>query len=120
MPPKPTRIALDTPRSPCPVACALDVVGDRWTLVVLRDLMLGRTQFKDFLASPEKISTNILSERLARLVAYGLVEKSPSTSHPGRSAYVLTERGRSLQPLLEAVRDWGLAHIEGTDARLGA
>ena len=60
-------------RSPCPVACSLDIFGDRWTLLVIRDLFFGRTRFKDFAASPEGIPTNILTQRLERLMARGII-----------------------------------------------
>jgi DNA-binding HxlR family transcriptional regulator len=96
-------------RSPCPVACSLDVLGDRWTLLVVRDLLLGRTRFRDFVASPEGIPTNILSDRLERLVGHGIVEKIPAHDGSKRMAYQLTQKGTALGPILAAVRDWGLA-----------
>lgn len=105
-------------RSPCPVACTLDIVGDRWTLLVIRDLMLGRDRFKDFCASPEGIPTNILSERLARLLRYKIVEQIPAHDGTKRYAYQLTKKGRSLRPLLEDMRDWGLKWEKGTQALL--
>ena len=105
-------------RSICPVACALDIFGDRWTLLLVRDLAGGKAHFKDFAASPEGIATNILADRLARLVDQGLAEKFPSPTHTGRDAYRLTEKGRSLLPVLGAIADWGLANIAGTEARL--
>lgn len=105
-------------RSPCPLACALDLFGDRWTLLVIRDLMLGRSRFKEFAASPEGIPTNILSERLVRLVEAGVVEKVPAADGSKRLAYRLTEKGEALRPLLEAIRDWGLAWETGTAADL--
>ncbi|MBL8962481.1 MAG: helix-turn-helix transcriptional regulator [Phycisphaeraceae bacterium] len=105
-------------RSVCPVACTLDVLGDKWTLIVIRDLLCGRASFQEFLESPERIATNILSDRLARLVGSGLVETAPSTVRSDRHTYRLTSRGRALTPVLEAIRDWGLAHIPGTQARL--
>lgn len=58
-------------RSPCPIAGVLDILGDRWTLLVVRDLFCGKSQYKDFAASPEKIATNILADRLHRLVQHG-------------------------------------------------
>jgi DNA-binding HxlR family transcriptional regulator len=64
-------------RSPCPVAFSLDIFGDRWTLLVIRDLFFGRTRFKEFAASPEGIPTNILSDRLERLLARGIIEQIP-------------------------------------------
>ena len=68
--------ALARRRSPCPVACSLDIFGDRWTLLIVRDLFFGRARFKDFTASPESIPTNILADRLRRrLLAHGVVEQ---------------------------------------------
>ncbi|MCY2959018.1 MAG: helix-turn-helix domain-containing protein [Planctomycetota bacterium] len=105
-------------RSPCPVACTLDLLGDKWTLLVVRDLFCGKSRFRDFLDSPEGIATNILSERLARLTKSGLVETFASPAGQGRAEYRLTKRGKSLGPVLESVKDWGLANIPGTEARL--
>ena len=101
-------------RSDCPVACALDLFGDRWTLLVIRDLVMGRSRFKDFTNSPEGIPTNILSDRLERLQEGGLVKQVPATEGGKRMAYVLTEKGESLRPILGAIRDWGLKWEEGT------
>lgn len=109
-----SRSAASERRSPCPIACTLDLLGDRWTLLVLRDLFLGRSRFRDFLAAPEGIPTNILTERLGRLCAHGLTERIAAEDGSGRPAYRLTEKGRSLGPLLRAARDWGLAQLEGT------
>jgi DNA-binding HxlR family transcriptional regulator len=105
-------------RSVCPVACTLDLFGDKWTLLIVRDLMSGKSHFKEFLASPEKIATNILAERLARLASNGLIERYPSSDIAGREAYRLTEKGRSLRGLMFQIKAWGLDHIDGTDARL--
>ena len=102
----------------CPVACTLDLIGDKWTLLVVRDLMLGKAHFKEFAASPERVATNILAQRLNRLSELGLVERYPSGVFPGRAAYRLTAKGHSLRPLLEQMAAWGLEHIEGTSARL--
>jgi DNA-binding HxlR family transcriptional regulator len=102
-------------RSPCPVACTLDVVGDRWSLVVVRDLLLhGPRRYGELLAAPEGIPTNILSERLKRLAAEGIVEARAYSDHPPRSEYALTERGRALGPVLKAMVEWGLRHVPGT------
>lgn len=105
-------------RSPCPVSCTLDILGDRWTLLVVRDLLLGRTRFKDFAASPEGIPTNILSDRLARLQLHGIAEQIPAADGTKRLAYQLTEKGKALRPALKALRDWGLQWEKGTQARL--
>lgn len=108
----------NTKRSVCPVACSLDLLGDRWTLLVVRDLFVGKTHFRDFLQSPEGIATNILADRLARLVKLGLVQTVESDQRTGAKQYQLTTKGRSLMPVLEVLRDWGLAHIPNTQARL--
>jgi DNA-binding HxlR family transcriptional regulator len=104
-------------RSPCPVACSLDLMGDKWTLLVVRDLLLGKTTYTGFQRSPEGIPTNILAERLKRLQAAGIIEKSQYQERPVRYAYRLTEKGRDLQPVLLAMIDWGNKHIPGTVPR---
>jgi len=101
-------------RSSCPVACTLDLIGDRWTLVVVRDLLFGKTRFAELLESPEGIATNILADRLHRLEEAELVERIPSETHRARGSYRLTLRGESLRPVLKAVMTWGLAHLPGT------
>jgi DNA-binding HxlR family transcriptional regulator len=105
-------------RSPCPIACSLDILGDRWTLLVIRDLILGQTRFRDFAASPEGIPTNILSERLERLQHHGIIEQIPAHDGTKRFAYRLTKKGEALRPVLKAVRDWGLAWDKTTRALL--
>ena len=107
-------------RSACPVACALDILGDKWTLLVVRDLVLGRRYFKDFLSSPEGIARNILTERLKRLISAGIVDASPDAGTVGRNAYALTEKGEALLPVLQAMKEWGLKNIKGTSVRLSA
>ena len=86
--------------------------------MVVRDLMLGRSHFREFSASPEKIATNILSDRLQRLTEHQLVEKYPSPERSDREAYRLTKKGKSLGKIVTALADWGLKNIEGTDALL--
>lgn len=110
-------ITLEAQRSCCPVACTLDVLGDKWTLLVMRDLMRGVSRYSDFLQSPEGIATNILATRLRMLTDHGLAEQfhEAGRKHP---AYRVTERGQSLAPVLQAVADWGLQNIHGTEARL--
>lgn len=105
-------------RSPCPLACTLDLIGDKWTLLVIRDLACGKKFFNEFCRSPEKIATNILTDRLEKLVAQGLVEKNRDSDGPARDAYLLTPRGKSLRPILEAIARWGLENIKGTKAHL--
>jgi DNA-binding HxlR family transcriptional regulator len=96
------------------VACSLDLFGDRWSLLIIRDLLLGRQRFKEFVASPEGIPTNILSERLERLREHGVVELTEAADGSRHPAYQLTTKGRALGPVLEAVRDWGLKWEKGT------
>ena len=105
-------------RSKCALASSLDIFGDKWTLLVVLDLIRGCSHFKEFEASPEGIATNILSNRLSRLVQHGLVEKYPSPQFSGRDAYRLTEKGESLTPATQAIFDWGKEHISGTGAFL--
>ena len=102
-------------RSPCPIANTLDLVGDRWTLLVIRDMMFFEKQrFDEFLQSPEGISTNILTSRLKSLEAMGLVTKQPYSNHSRRMSYQLTEKGKSLRPVLKVITAWGLKHLPGT------
>lgn len=101
-------------RSLCPIASSLDLLGDRWTLLVVRDLFAGKRRFDAFLASHEAIATNVLSDRLARLERDGLVTRERDPEDGRRVIYELTERGRDLTRVLRALSDWGLKHIPGT------
>src|SRR5437764_12579050 len=95
-------------RSTCPVACTLDIVGDRWTLLIVRDLLAGKKRYGDFLGSQEGIPTNILADRLKRLEREGLVTTSLYSEHPPRFEYHLTPEGRSLAAAIHALATWGL------------
>jgi DNA-binding HxlR family transcriptional regulator len=101
-------------RSSCPIAGALDIMGDRWTLLVIRDLVLGKQRYGEFCASSEGIPTNILAERLARLEAAGLVTRVPYQESPPRLHYELTPKGEALKPVLAALGEWGAHHVRGT------
>jgi DNA-binding HxlR family transcriptional regulator len=101
-------------RSDCPVAGTLDLLGDRWTLLVVRDLLRGKARYGDFLASSEGIPTNILAERLKRLQEAGVVEVVPYSAHPPRYEYRLTPKGRELGPVVRSMVAWGLVHVPGT------
>ena len=100
-------------RSFCPVACTLDVLGDRWTLLVVRDLMRGKQRFGEFLGSSEKIPTNILADRLQRLMASGVIAARPYSEHPPRVDYMLTDKGEDLRPVVRAMVEWGVRHAGG-------
>lgn len=95
------------PRSTCPVGRALDLIGDRWTLLIIRDMLVyGKRTYKEFQDSPERIPTNTLAARLKLLEETGLVERSLYQTNPARYEYKLTTRGRGLKPILTALRDW--------------
>lgn len=98
-------------RSPCPVASALDLLGDKWTLVVLRTMFAGRSRFGDLLKVPERISTNILADRLALLEREGLISSHPYQQNPPRHDYRLTKKGAELLPVLQALARWAVDHI---------
>ena len=105
-------------RSPCPIAGALDVMGDRWTLLVMRDVLFyGKRRFADFLASPEGIATNILAERLERLERCGLIERRRYQERPAREEYFPTIGGTDLAPALRELVRWGQRHVQGTAKR---
>lgn len=104
----------DCKRSRCPLACTLDLLGDKWTLLVVRDLLLGRHIFKEFQMSPEGIPSNILAERLKRLEREGVVRRALYQERPPRYAYHLTDKGRDLAPVLHAMLTWGSTHLPGT------
>ena len=102
-------------RSECPVTNTLDLIGDKWTLLVIRGMLfLKKKLFNEFLVSPEGIATNILTERLKRLEEHGVIEKRPYTQTPVRYEYRLTRRGEDLRPLLMEMIRWGNVHVEGT------
>ena len=105
-------------RSPCPIANTLDIIGDKWTLLVIRDLFAGKSTYSEFSSSPESIPTNILANRLKRLAEYDVIHKTPYQQRPVRYAYQLTAKGRSLGPLLLAMAEWGKKNIAGTEARM--
>ncbi len=100
-------------RSRCPVACTLDVLGDKWTLLVVRDLMRGKQRYAEFEASAEGIPTNILADRLKRLAAAGLIRARRYSQHPPRVAYTLTPKGEDLRPVMRAMAEWGVRHAGG-------
>jgi DNA-binding HxlR family transcriptional regulator len=106
--------ASDFLRSPCAVACTLDLVGDKWSLLVVRDLLRGNVTYGKLQDSPEGIPTNILADRLKRLEEAGLIARSAYQEHPVRYAYGLTEKGKDLRDVLGALVRWGKKHIPGT------
>ena len=98
----------DTQES-CPVARTLNVVGDRWTILVLRELSWGRKRYSKLLEALEGISTNLLADRLKKLEDAGMVYQVPYSEHPPRFEYRLTHKGRAFVPVLQALRTYGEA-----------
>src|SRR6266850_2850221 len=101
------------PRSPCAVANSLEIVGDKWTLLVVRDLLHGKRTYGELAQSREGIPTNILADRLERLVSAGIVTRTPYQERPVRYAYTLTPKGSALGDVLLAFVRWGKQHIPG-------
>jgi DNA-binding HxlR family transcriptional regulator len=92
----------------CPVARALDIIGERWTILILRDLFReGPRRFQDFQRSLPGLSPNTLSARLKTLEEHGIIARQLYEEHPPRAEYLLTEKGRTLGPILKALLDWG-------------
>jgi DNA-binding HxlR family transcriptional regulator len=100
------------PRSYCPINLGLEVFGDAWTLLVLRDLMFGgKRHFRELLDSDEGISSNILADRLKRLVDRGILTKRDDPTHKQKAIYSLTDRGIALLPVLLQVGAWSRTHL---------
>ncbi len=91
----------------CPVARSLDLLGDRWMLLVVRDLLRGHTKFSDLMTSLDGISPNLLSARLKSLEEAQVVERAFYSEHPPRAEYALTEKGLALRPIIRAIYEWG-------------
>lgn len=107
-------------RSSCPVSCALDVLGDKWTLLVIRDIIFKHKRyFKDFLTSPEKIASNILSDRLKKLEECDIVLRRPDPVNARRIIYTPTEKGLDLMPAILELLLWGVKHDPASDAHEG-
>lgn len=101
-------------RSNCPIATTLDILGDKWTLLIIRDIALfDKHKNKDFQEAGEAFPTNILANRLKLLVNLGLVEKHLYQNNPPRYEYYLTEAGEGLRPVLEAMAVWAHKYIKG-------
>ena len=104
-------------RSPCPVANTLDIVGDKWTLLVIRDMRHGKRTYSELADSPEGIPTNILADRLRRLEEAGIIESTAYQERPVRYAYTLSAKGEDLGELIGALVRWGKKYIPGTRTR---
>ncbi len=103
-------------RSGCPINLSMEVLGDRWTLVILRDMMFGnRRSFRDLLTnSVEGIASNILAARLRMLLAEGIITRTPDPAHKQKSTYSLTEKAIALVPVMVHLGAWGTAYLPVT------
>src|ERR1022692_2708895 len=100
-------------RSECPLNASVEMLGDRWSLLIIRDMMLGGAHtYKEFLECCEGIATNILADRLRRLGAYGIITTEPDPSDGRKVAYLLTGKGIDLAPVLTEMVLWAAAHEE--------
>jgi DNA-binding HxlR family transcriptional regulator len=102
----------DGHRSYCPINLSLEIFGDKWTLLLLRDMMFGgKRHFREFLQSDEGIASNILADRLALLVEHGIVTRADDASHKQKAVYSLTEKGIELLPVIVQIGAWGSRHV---------
>lgn len=97
-------------RSLCPISVTLDIVGDKWSLLIVRDIIAGKRRFLEFLGSAEGIKRNILTDRLKRLEAVGIIERVQYEERPPRFEYLLTKRGCDLLPILQEMARWATRH----------
>jgi DNA-binding HxlR family transcriptional regulator len=102
-------------RSTCPISSALDIFGDKWSLLVLRDLLFReKKHYREFHSSEEGVATNILADRLERLESAGLIRKTGGNPRSGKQAYTVTTRGKDLIPLLLEMMLWSSKHLPET------
>ncbi len=110
----------DSHRSLCPINLAVEVFGDRWTLLIIRDLMFaGRRHFRELLQGDEHIASNVLADRLNMLVEQGIVTRGGDSSHKQKAVYSLTEKGIALLPVLAQIGIWSRAFLPVSE-ELGA
>ncbi len=115
MPTKP-----EGPRSYCPINLSLEIFGDSWTLLILRDLMFaGKRHFRELLQSDEQIASNILADRLKRLVEHGILTRTEDATHKQKAVYSLTEKGIALLPIVVQIGAWGSRYVPESK-KLGA
>ena len=103
-------------KSDCPIHAGLNVLGDAWSLIVVRDLLRGRNTFTELSNGSERIATNVLADRLARLEEEGIITKEPLPGRGNPIRYDLTEKGVDLVAILISIAEWSLEHDEHTEA----
>ncbi len=102
--------------SDCPLALTLDIVGDKWTLIIIRDMLTcNKHEYKEFMESPEGISTNILADRLKKLEHEKIIQSMPHPQYKTRKLYYLTAAGKEFVHVLSSLVEWGVAHLEGVN-----
>lgn len=107
-------------RSDCVICNVLELFGDKWTFLVIRDLFFfNKHEFKEFLASPEGIATNVLTDRLKKLLASGVIAELPHPENRSRKLYYLTDKGKDLYPTLMEIAKWGAKHLPDLPAMQG-
>jgi|TARA_B110000914_G_scaffold40133_1_gene33523 DNA-binding HxlR family transcriptional regulator len=99
-------------RSGCPISSSLEIIGDTWSLLIIRDLFLQRTTFSEFMNSPEKISSNILTNRLKKLLNFNLIEFHRDQKDKKVKKYFLTAAGIDLYPLIYNISIWSKKHLD--------
>jgi DNA-binding HxlR family transcriptional regulator len=109
------KIHIEKRRSVCPIASALDIIGDKWSLLIIRDIgLFNKHIYKDFQSAEEKFPSNILAHRLKMLVENDIIEKRQYQDNPPRYEYHLTEKGRDLIPVIRQMAKWASCHVQGT------
>jgi DNA-binding HxlR family transcriptional regulator len=101
-------------RSTCPVSNLLDIIGDKWSILIVRDIFMGRNTYSDFLNAPEKISTNILVDRLKKLTQSGIIEYTKNPEDKKIKIYNLTSKGIDLYPMIIEMALWSKKHLNVT------
>lgn len=101
---------INVKRSGCPISCALEAFGDKWTILIIRDLLAEPKRFKDFENSPEHIPTNILASRLKKLEHLGFIDRELYQEKPKRYEYSLRQKGRDMIPILQSMAKWAMKY----------
>ena len=112
----PKKLSVKSRRRASCLASTLDLLGDRWTFLLIRDLLSEKKRYGEFLSSKEGISSNVLTERLRRLERAGIIERKLYQSNPPRYSYHLTPKGMELAPVLGILAKWGLRHFRDVKA----
>ena len=99
-------------RSPCPISSFLDLWGDRWTLIIIRDMLVGKRRFSDLGAGNERVPASILANRMKQLTELGVAKRVQYSERPPRYEYHLTDKGKALRPVLIAMSNWSEENLD--------